>query len=429
MSKIEFNNHHIRDVRSALNIWWKDYKRECLTHNEFVTLCKSLDKSKAAKTKSQYRDWDIGNWYLERKGLSKFSLIELHIWDKEKGPITYFTNPQDDTRNNTIMDLDDNPGSIAYKAVVQKFSEQYNGVTLKKAFDTTEADYKFCVPKQFYWLNEKFKDKIILSASAVDYCSQYPSNLCGLMPDGHKRLEIKGRILPNKDYPFAFYLKTGTVAEFDIDNNKIKYDTHNWINSKFSNSLFTEEQLNAIINTSDSEEITILMKASKYKFDDIMKYFYSERKTNPIAKLVMNAFIGMLHTRSYTSHKYTHIAAISIARSNERMRELAENMACPLHICVDGCIYLGPEEYGNHIKALLELNQEFTDCKFKYTQMNCYVAIDKETNQVVKFKHGAFNARTDNGDIETCEGFDYLSKLCKINNIENILNELEIRGN
>lgn len=409
----------------AVNIkyinWQKEAELEILKQKDFVEILKSLDKNLKVSSKTKWEDYkEIGSWNTFKSADGRLKFIYLH---KAIGKyVIYSTNVQDDTKNDfayidkTESEIKVNSqfqGPAAYKAVNEKFKEQFN-TSFKKAFDTTEVEYKMCVPKQFYWINKGWINKVVC-ASAIDFCSQYPTNLCGAMPDGHNRKVLKGRHKPTKDYPFAFYLTSHTVAEFN------EYDTHDWVNSKFAYVLFTPENLKLARETKDEDEITVLMKASKYHFDDIMKYFYELRKIDPIAKLVMNAFIGMLHTKTYINHKYTHLAAISIARSNEKMRRIAESLDNPIHICVDGCVYLDDKVIGVDTKALGNCYQEFTNCGFKMMETNVYVAM--KDGKVVKFKHGAFNARKDGKDIDSiCEGYNDMKQWYKNTELQEVLN-------
>lgn len=410
-------NITMKSKRKSNAIYWSEQPQYCITHEEMKELLDSLDPELETTYKSSIKYWvKRGTWRIEQKNNS------IRVYVTEDIPIIYYTNAMDDNRNQTAQKLDCNPGSLAYKAVRDKFQEIYPEMTFKKAFDTSSSKdgddgdtepYKYCIPKQFYYINENLIGRKLI-ASAVDYCSQYPTNLCGKLPDGHKRLVLKGRHEPTAEYPFAFYLKSGCVAEYG------KYDTHEWQLSRFKTSLFNEGRLGKVLTTKDEDETTVLMKASKYELTEVMKYFYAKRKTDETAKLVMNAFIGMLHTKSYNNHRYAHIVAIVIARANERMRALAEQIEDPIHICVDGCVYLGNEIYGGYEKALGKLEQEFVGCEFMMRGTNTYVAM--KDSKVVKFKHGAYNARTDGKDIDICEGFDDMKTWIRIDPLKEVRN-------
>lgn len=386
---------------------WSKANRQNVTIDEFDAILEDLEKHKYTRVKpsTKIKDYTYRTFSIDTHGKYK-TLGIVH----DGFVLNYYTtNYKDNTKN--IMAK---AGKKAYDSVSTKFQSRC-GLTITKAFGSSPEEFKNCIPKQFYYINEKYIDKANAKnphkhISAIDFCSQYPTNLCGDLPDYNTAVTYEGTVKPTKEYPFAFYLKSGHCAEYN------SFDTHDWITSYFKVDLLgrKENKFNGIYNINPEEDTTILMKASKYHLAPEMRYFYSMRKKTIEAKLVMNAFIGFLHRENYNSHKQAHIAAIVIARSNEKMRKLAEEIQFEngydsiVHICVDGCIYKSLKKYGIQEKALGNIYQEFYDCDFKLTGMNCYVAM--KNNKVIKFKHGAFDERTDGIDIETCESFDDMYK-------------------
>ena len=306
---------------------------------------------------------------------SNYRIMYLKENDKY---IRYSTNEFDNTKN----DQEEYQGSKAIVQFISKFKE-LKDTTLYKAFGTVEEEFKRCVPKQFYYINNDYLHKEVI-ASSIDGCSQYPSNMCGRLPDSHTMITINGRVEPNEEYPFAFY-KSGHVAEYRV------FDTHNWRFSPYFDQLFRFVKDWPILNLRDSEEVTYLMKASDYQLNDVWEYFYNRRKTDQNAKLVMNSAIGMMHTEKYKSYKYAHLVAIAIARGNQKILNMCERIGNKniLHICVDGIIYLGDKIFGVDYKGLGVFNQEFNNCNFLMSSMNKYIAM-KDGN-CIKAKHGNCN--------------------------------------
>ena len=401
--------------------WQTESKPVCVTHEEMNDLVSDIDLSKVARYRSFLPTWCNKSYFIEevnakKNGKGKSIRVQLYKKDENGNISRYYTNTIDNSKNKMTQRLNANPGNLAYNTVKEFFFKKH-GITFKKAFGTVGSDIKDCVPRQFYWIDRSVVNLELEHVSCVDFCSHYPSNLCGSLPDSHTAKEVNGRVKPTKEYPFAFYLKSRCVAEYN------KYDTHDWLDSKFMKSLYFKEQLIDMININDEDEITILMKPSKYELTDAMEFFYSRRHENEIYKLIMNAFIGTLHSVSYKSKKYAHIAAIAIARANEKMRKLAESIRKPIHICVDGMIYLDSVKLGVEEKKLTLCNQEFFDCSFKMTGMNVYVAM--KNNEVIKFRHGAYDSRDDKKDIDYCEGFEYLNHLQRATNIQKTLTILD----
>lgn len=381
--------HEIMFIR-----WKKEAKVTNLNHAEWKAKRDYLKENGKKTTKKTLRsEWMEENTYrFDTKGSYRY------IYVRENGELAiYATNAIDDAKNTGEMV---NEGLKSFKAVSEMFMES-NGMGIQKAFGEVPAEFKRCVPKQFYYINKGMRKKIIFHVSAIDFCSQYPSNLCGKMPDAHTAVYVPGTLPPSREYPFAFYLKSGHVAEYGM------FDTHDWVGSYYQFDLFRSMRVDDGTafkpNVPEEEDVTVLMKASDFTFDDIMEYYYSKRKTDETAKLVMNSFIGYLHRRSnkdYEKTPFAHIAAIAIARSNEKMRHMAEDVIRSirvLHICVDGCIYMGTDEQGCHEKALGNCFQEFTDCDFRMIGTNAYVAFRDPF--LVKMKHGGYDTYMDGTPI------------------------------
>lgn len=283
----------------------------------------------------------------------------------------------------------------------------------KSAFGCSPYNTRDCVPKQFSYYNPSYAG-VITRASYADFCSQYPTNARGLLPywSDETNKVVRGRALPNKDYPFAYYPDTHNYAEFDPKTGKITVDTHDWRYSKFCDYLYREDDLGRSIPFMEDTK-TILCIPSKFHLDDIMESIYAERKIpgkDKFMKFTMNAFIGCMRMndeRMYAGKPFAHIAATIVARSNERTRHLAEDIIGfdnVLHLVVDGVQYLQPVKYGVEEKKLGNLHQEVFNRPYMLMQANCW-AFQMEDGSYV-YKHGAFDMRKDGADInEKFDGF------------------------
>ena len=278
-----------------------------------------------------------------------------------------------------------NPGRDAYNSVVNRLKEQTGKgrEVMSKIFGHSDEELKRCIPKQFYHINERFTGHKVVGVGSIDFCSHFPSNLCGRLPDANTAIVKKGTVEPSEAYPFAFYIKSGHSAEHG------RYDTHKWLQSVFAFRLFEHKAgWDWNIDIDPAEDQTILMQPATEELTEIMQYFYSRRKDDPVAKLVMNAFIGYLHKDiNYDKNPYAHIAAVCLARANQRMLDKAEEIGFDniIQICVDGCIYRGSKEYGGHEKGLGLIEQEYTGCIIQIESTNKYLVVDKDGN-TVKFK-------------------------------------------
>ena len=346
-----------------------------LSQTDFKNKYFELRKNRSIIKYTTIRDTYSNETVFAMKTDGNYKMIFL----KEKGKyVIYSTNDFDNSKNSLEM----YQGSKSIKKFKDKF-EQDNNISLYKAFGTVEEDFKRCVPKQFYYLNKNYLNKELV-ASSLDACSQYPSSMCGRLPDSHTMIEMKGRVEPNKEYPFAFY-KSGHVAEYNV------FDTHNWTLNPYFNRLFRfGKEKWSIEPCIDEEEVTYLMKASDYTFDDTWQYFYDKRGFDTEAKLVMNSAIGMMHTHKYDKYKYAHLVAVAIARGNQKILDMCERIGYKniIQICVDGILYIG-REYGVDYKKLGVFNQEFTNCELKVSNFNKYIAM--KDGKCIKAKHGNCN--------------------------------------
>lgn len=379
-----------------LNInWFADYvKYEKITQDQMKDKIQKLDKDKHVNTKTQFNDWlKDGSWLYERKGDHGILYINENNQYKR-----YSTNVLDDNKN-----TQDITGIKAIQLLEDKFKEM-NKVSLKVAFGTTEEKFKLNIPRQFYFVKENYKNRIIDGISSLDFSSHYPSCGCGILPDSHTAKEYDGFVEPTEEYPFAFY-DSGHIAVYK------ELDTHKWLlDIDLAPYMLQDEVLNSI------SKKTILMKASKYTMDDVWKYFYNKRKENELFKLVLNASIGFFHTKRYTMRKYAHIAAVIIARANNKMYKLIKLVGYRniMHVCVDGLIYKGKYSYG-YGEGLGSLKQEFLNKSIYIKGCNQYVISElNDYNNCLEIKHGGFDARVDNKPIDYAEEIHDIDKYYKL---------------
>lgn len=406
----------MKTYKEITNIYWRKealYVR--LDHEQFATMILHFKQSGHATDEKMKRSIykTEGTYRIETKNNYKY------IYCRFKGDlIVFYTNTLDDNKNHVAPE---NTGTKAIQAFLNKFKELNNDCTFKKAFGYVEDDIKKCIPKSFYYKNPYYMGKVLKCISALDGCSQYPSNLMGTLPDAHTSVEYHGTIKPNEEYPFAFYIKSGHIAEYN------RFDSHNWTTSDFAAYLFrinTTKPYCFNNNIKPEDDVTILMKASKYTLNNCLTYFYNLRKTNDIAKLVMNAAIGMFHTNSYTHYKLAHLAAIAIARANNSLLEMTKKIGKIniLHICVDGIIYIGSTKYGSDEKGLGIYNQEYLGCEGIIINMNAYII---KTPKGYKVKHGAYNKNKDGSDIDDTKitNFNEVFNWVKVDPIKEAIDE------
>lgn len=367
MNKID--NRFFREITYIY--WRKEAEIILVNQEEFVNKFKELKETRQIIPYSTVRKKYRGNTF---SFVKKDDYFQLFL-KEDKKYVTYSTNSVQDSKNGHEYE-----GSEAITALSGAFKAR-NDVSLYKAYGTVNESFKDYIPKQLSYKDEKFYGKAI-KASSVDYSSSYASCMCGPLPDAHTAVLTEGIVDPTKEYPFAFYTDGG-CAEYK------RFDTRYWKQSPFFKVLFNYATVKKL---KDVQVNTILMKASPYTMDDIWQEFYNNRKTDDEAKLVMSRAIGMMHTKKYTSYKYAHLAAICIARNNQRILDVAEKIGKKhvIQICVDGIIYNTNQVFGTDEKKLGNLYQEYVGCDFKISGYNKYIVL--LDGECVKAKHGNCNS-------------------------------------
>lgn len=380
--------------------WQKEASYKVLKIAEFEAKLEFFKKNGTiAISKTNRNDWRLNTYKLEKKGYYS----HLYTCEGNGNYCHYCTNNFDDSKN--IYECRQKKEGTKCNQIEQAIFKELNGVSERVAFGycDREAIYK-CIPKQLYFINSKYKNMNIQHVSKVDYSSHYPDNLQGEMPDWNTKIQREGRVLPTKEYPFAYYIKSGMCAEYN------RFDMHNWLNSKLVMNLFGERYT----HVTDNEEITILCKKSEYTFDSTIKQLYEKKQKGELingieAKKVLNASIGFKHLSNIKSKRsrLDHIAAIVLGRANQQMIDIFDILGSSvLQIIVDGIIYKGTNKIGVDDKYLGALHQELLDCEFRMRGMNQYAFF--KNGVCVNECHSGFN---DNLKVEKLEDIDNWSKV------------------
>lgn len=408
--------------------WKKEALRDTVSQGEMKILIEKFRASrKPVNSKTKRSDFTEETYRIDKCG-DYYSIYYFH--DGKYYVIS--SNAKDNNKNKK-----DNRDIKADRLFEDKFKE-LNGVGLRKAFGYVDKTLKRCIPKQFYYVNPAFLNQEFIGSS-IDASSQYPSGCLGRLPDMHNAIRLSGRHQPTEEYPFAFYA-SGHCAEYGV------FDTHDWLISKFVNNLF---RLNLTDDwyfrpLKDSQEETILMKASPYTMDSTWNYFYNIKQSYKHdsdeyndAKLVMNKTIGCWHRKDkdkkiymtyedHGSYQLAHIVAIAIARGNQKIlnkvKEIGEIRIG--HICVDGIIYAGSDKQGIDESKLGIFAQEFTGDTMLIKDINVYAA---EKNGVPeKFRHGSFDLLYDKEiDPDTIYGIKDLDHLGKKETLREVIENYE----
>lgn len=256
-------------------------------------------------------------------------------------------------------------GSAGFNAVNEKFIDLY-GITLRDAFGEVEnrngiTEFDKCVNSVKYaiYLKEMAKGYKLSRLYKADISSAWPYAICDDLPDLARAKHINGRVAPSEEYPIAYYIKSGHIAEYG------KYDTHTWKKNQWYGAIEAQSKQNfkpranhtkweTFADISDDEEITVLVPHSKYSLRQVIEDMYAtkEDKTDIFRsrwyKAMLNSFIGFMRSNQYNKQHYMgHISALAYARATFRMISMADTLVkegnLPIYFAIDSIIWMGKQ--------------------------------------------------------------------------------------
>lgn len=373
--------------------WRSEAPKEYVNQRDFQALLDDMFHiGQPAETFDSRREWELpGVFRFEKRGYWD----HLYIGGPE-GVRHIVSNNFDDSQNTQARQLGyvPNTGRVA-NTIEQRIFKELNGVTERQAFGYSEPELNKCVPKQLYYINTRWANKKITCAGKADFSSHYPANICGPLPDWSKHRRVVGTVDPSPEFPFVFYTRSGHLAEYK------SFNTHYWRDEPLSGDLFGSHYS----KVDPDKDVSILCPEAKYRLDSTIELLYNKKTADESidglpAKTILNSSIGYKHLTGAhnTKNRLYHLAAVCIARANQRMIDLYnENARSVLQIIVDGIIYMGSHELGEQRKALGVLHQEVTDQSFIMRGVNQYMFIDRQSGECTCCAHGGFdtNIRTE----------------------------------
>ena len=413
-----------------LKIRWTCAERIQLTHSQIEDLIcdfrkKNIRELPGEKPTTKAKDWidyinHTGAFSINRRKLvvddpdplKREGMIEVFYCNGEQDRIIYWATKQTDKE---IKMQQIRAGS----KIKERFELCEGGKRMRDAFGVVNSkEYQALVPKPTYYINPAFTYKNIENVKCIDVTSLYPWAIAGKMPTTKGMITLEGRVKPNEEYPFAFYLKSNHVAEYNrfdthdyFDLTKTPIELRNWlIASKRGN-----KKLMRFNMIPDDRDVTVLMKASKWEmtrtflsfYEDKEKYNYDKECIEyQTAKFIMNAGIGTLHKSPYrrkveSINDYYHIAAITLGRANQKMIEtfnqIKEEGNIPLQVVVDGISYIELEKdnIGTKEKILGEFNIEAENAIYRSNGiLNRYVIADNDLN-IIKQRVSGYDVKLD----------------------------------
>lgn len=254
-------------------------------------------------------------------------------------------------------------GSAGFNLISKLFLE-YEGLTIAEAFGEIEnkdgtTPFDKCVNSVKYaiYLRDLVKGQKLSNLYKADISSAWPSAICDDLPDLRNSKIEHGRVAPNKDFPIAYYLRSGHIAEFG------KYDTHDWKKNYWYQLIEHQSKQNfkpreghktweTFAAIADEDEITVLVPHSKYNLRRPIEEMYAKKEDKTDIQLskwykaMMNSFIGFMRSNEWNRQRYMgHISALAYARATNRMLVMADILSkegnTPIYFAIDSIIWVG----------------------------------------------------------------------------------------
>lgn len=384
----------------AFKLKWVGVERMQVT---FAELDKKIEEFKKQglheiEKNSSLSAWASGAFSIDNSKMraENDGLKTLYVYTPENGFAIYWACKTTTTK---VKAQQLHVGSL----IKAKFQE-IEGKRMRDIFGTVSSDdYRRLIPKPVYYIDKRFTFMNVSKVKVIDVTSMYPWASMGDMPTIKGAKTLNGCVAPSSDFPFAFYLKSGHVAEYK------RFDTHDYedfkkIPKNLAQFLLVETSTSGHLiqkykSIPDSDEITVLMPKAKKQLTNTFLYFYDLKNAAAkdsddynLAKFVMNAGIGCLH-RNPAKHglnempDYYHIAAIIKGRANakiiETYKQILDNGNLPLQIIVDSVIYIegNADNLGIKDKKLGEFKIEYSNVNYRSNGLlNRYVLFDKNDN-------------------------------------------------
>lgn len=327
-------------VTSKNSLRYVDWRREAdiftCDKQEINDILDSLDKQKEIKevnSRKTVRTFWYDCWYYNENEKS------IYCADEEG---KYFIYKSELGSKN--LDRLERKGTLCAKALFEKFTER-TGQSKSDAFGyftynkrkEIEIIHKCnrCVGP-FIWSDSKYVNRRVENVWKADVSSAYPFSAGERLPDAKTAILVEGMELPSEEWPVAFY-SSGHVAEYGMYDTWI--DMHNFL-YKFcrGNRAKKSKHGEDYVRFDEDNNYTILMKYSEYSLKEEFEYFYSRKKTDDLAKDIMNCSIGtfdsldwdkknkgLINWKSHYSY-YGHLRAVILARHNHRMCQEYDNL-------------------------------------------------------------------------------------------------------
>lgn len=273
-----------------------------------------------------------------------------------------------------------NAGWEGYQYINTEFKEIYKKA-LMNAFSGYEYKEQYtaikkCVITQVDYCSKIRMGKIVDHCFKSDVSSAYPTQMTKSLPTLHGFKQLKGRVEPTEEYPFAFYLKSHHVKIYN------ELYTADFKNSRFYTAYrdpTTKWYADDSIKPEDDE--TILCKKSEYSMKSIFEEIYNMRHEHPELKTYMVACIGFFHRNN--NPVMSPVAAVVLARCAHDMLkrcEILENEGNEIILInTDSIIWRGKQSsISDTEKHLGSFSIEYEDTRVAVSSVKAYQIENKD---------------------------------------------------
>lgn len=397
-------------------------------------------------------DWDTWNVLiemLEKEGHKVPDTPGCHtvrmLWAKDKSyridenakdPIVYVSEVKEGRQELTIyftyLDAEKakrpkGAGSAGFNLVRKIFLNQY-GLTMAQAYgdkqikEDREPLFHKCASRVKYaiYLKKAIKGYKFKKMYKADISSAWPTELCDNLPDGNDFQDLPGRVAPTKEYPIAYYVKSGHIAEYE------KYDTHDWKDDVWYSEIEQQSKENfkphkghskweTFETIPDEEERTILFAKSKYSLRRAIEKIYADKEDKSDifkslwSKAMLNSFIGFMRSVEWNKQHYMgHISALAYARATHRMITMAKSLTkegnAPIYMAIDSIIWIGHKSSLTSEKCLGAFVSEAEDAEGVIVNHGQY-CLEKDGNIIMERHQGIDDLTYEEMDIDSLDEY------------------------
>lgn len=249
-----------------------------------------------------------------------------------------------------------------------------------------------CVPSQISWFNMSMARKPLDQVYKADVSSAFPYEACKRLPTliDHK-IVYSYDVQPTEEYPFVFF-NNGRLMFLEEDGTIVDTQTfgqyYNW---EMASLNYRNRRMQYDYPTYE-QDCCLCCKAGP-SLKSVMEEIYEQKKRgDKNAKFLMNTFIGYCWRKRQPS--YFHLAAVIIARCDNRMVEMARRLLdrgeTPLLIATDSIMWNGKDDEMEQLVKIKGGNTQLGDL--------CWEAYDAET---IITGSKCYQIRHSNGKVKT----------------------------